>query len=103
MTARSKRDLSQIPTPPLNTHLGLTWTELAKALDSAYQIVTKIDKKLRTLEVKSAELKRELFLLKETNDLPPEKDIVSFLFNQYGIKAARQKFGGALLASPYTP
>lgn len=103
MTARSKRDLSQIPTPPLNKHLGLTWAELAKALGSAYKIVTKIDKKVRTREVKAAELRRELFLLKEANDLPPEKNIDSFLFSQYGIKAARRKFGGALLASPYAP
>ena len=103
MTARSKKDLSQMPTPPLNTHLGLTWDELSKALDSAYKIVTKIDTKLRTREVKAAELQRELFLLKEAKDLPPEKDISSFLYKQYGIKAARQKFGKDLLASPYAP
>lgn len=103
MTARSKRELSQLATPPLNTHLGLTWSELAASLDSAYQIVTKIDKKVRTREVKAAELLRELFLLKETNELPPKKKIDSFLFDKYGIKAARQKFGNALLESPYAP
>jgi hypothetical protein len=102
MTARSKRELSQIATPPLNAHLGLTWAELAKALDSAYQIVTKIDKKVRTQEVKAAELQRELFLLKEVNGLPPEKKINTFLFNQYGIKSARKKFGNVLLESAYT-
>ena len=103
MTARSKRELSQVATPPLNAYLGLTWTDLAKALDSAYQIVTKIDKKVRTREVKAAELQRELFLLKEANGLPPEKKIDYFLFDQYGIKAARKKFGSTLLASAYTP
>lgn len=101
MTARSKKDLSQMSTPPLNAHLGLTWDELSKALDSAYKIVKKIDAKVRTREVKAAELQRELFLLKESNDLPAKRDLGTFLYKQYGIRAARQKFGETLLASPY--
>lgn len=101
MTARSKRELSSMATPPLNTHLGLTWDELAKALDSAYKIVTAIDKKVRTVDVKKAELLRELTLVKQTDGLPPEKKLATFLFDQYGIKSAQKKFGKELFRSVY--
>ncbi|MFK4448482.1 hypothetical protein ABH944_008550 [Caballeronia udeis] len=101
MTARSKRELSSMATPPLNTHLGLTWDDLSKALDSAYKIVTAIDKKVRTIDVKKAELLRELTLVKKTGDLPLEKKLATFLYNQYGIKSPEKKFGKELFRSLY--
>jgi hypothetical protein len=90
----SARTLREVPSLklPLNSLIGLSWTELFSALEAADKIVETIDNKLRSKELKRSEIAKELAYLKEAKQLPQKNDVWKFLHEQFGLTQTKQPF-----------
>ena len=91
VTPRTLKELPGIGLP-LHAQICLSYRELFEALEAADKIVETIDRKVVCQNLKRAEVARELAYLRDAKALPPRKDAMKFLHEEFGYP----KINGAL-------
>jgi len=100
VTPRVKKEIPSLK-ENINDHIGIEWKDLFKALNAADQIVTRIDEKVRSREIKLAEIRKELEYLKTIKCLPNHKDVWLYLYNVYGLTNTKKQFNKIILKDIY--
>jgi hypothetical protein len=91
VTARTLRDIPALRLP-LESLLGLSWSDLFSALESADKMVEKIDSAVRSHAVKKAEIAKELSYLKEAKKLPKIAQVWKHLHDEFGMSGTKRQF-----------